>query len=120
MRAAENVHSQRALAIKIEADGRSIYYSGDGSPSPEAVKLAKGCRLIIQESYGIDSKVAGPGHATVIESIEMAEACGAKDLALVHLERSVRREVIIRLKEFNEMARAVNVFLPVPGHRMTV
>ena len=116
--AADNSHSQRDLALRIEAHGKSIYYSGDGKATPESMALAKGSQLIIHEAFHIETEI--PGHGSITGSIDMAKRCEASNLALVHIQRNVRRQVIDRMQQFTHMAGSLNVMVPEPGYRMTL
>jgi len=116
--AADNSHSQRDLALRIDAQGKSIYYSGDGKATPESMALAKGSQLIIHEAFHIETEI--PGHGTVTGSIDMAKRCEASNLALVHIQRNVRRQVIDRMQQFTHPAGSLNVIVPEPGYRMTL
>ena len=116
--AADNSHSQRDLALRIDAQGKSIYYSGDGKATPESMALAKGSQLIIHEAFHIETEI--PGHGTVTGSIDMAKRCEASNLALVHIQRNVRRQVIDRMQQFTHLAGSLNVIVPEPGYRMTL
>ncbi|MBW1716457.1 MAG: ribonuclease Z [Deltaproteobacteria bacterium] len=118
LQAAENSHSQRDLALRIDAQQKSIYYSGDGKPTPESMDLAKGSQLIIHEAFHMESEV--PGHGTVTGSIDMAKRCEASNLALVHIQRKVRRQVIDRMEQFKDLAGSLNVMVPEPGYRITL
>ena len=118
LQAAENSHSQRDLALRIDAQQKSIYYSGDGKPTPESMDLAKGCQLIIHEAFHMESEV--PGHGTVTGSIDMAKRCEASNLALVHIQRNVRRQVIDRMEQFKDLAGSLNVVVPEPGYKITL
>jgi ribonuclease Z len=113
---AETSHSQRDLALRIDAKEKSIFYSGDGKPTPESMALAKGTQLIIHEAFHIETEL--PGHGTVTRSIDMAKRCGASTLALVHIQRKVRGQVIDRMQEFTDLAGQLNVIVPGPGHRI--
>ena len=117
-RAAENSHSQRDLALRIDAQETGIYYSGDGRPTPEGMALAKGSHLIIHEAFHIESDL--PGHGTVIGAIDMARRSGASHLALVHIQRKLRRQVIDRIQEFKESAPSLSLIVPEPGDRITL
>ena len=112
-RAAQNNHSQRDLALRIDGGGRSIYYSGDGRPTPECVALARGSRLIIHEAYHPTTEF--PGHGTVRGCFDMAIKCEAKILALVHIQKDVRQEVIAWLKGAPAFEGSLNVIIPEPG-----
>jgi ribonuclease Z len=111
-------HSQRDLALRINAQKKSIYYGGDGNDTPESMALAKGSKLIIHEAFHIEPGIAG--HGSVTESIEMAQACRTSHLALVHIQRTVRGRVLDKIPWFNDMAGAVKLIVPEPGFRMSL
>jgi ribonuclease Z len=111
-------HSQRDLALRIDAQGKSIYYSGDGKATPESMALAKGSQLIIQEAFSLEAEI--PGHGTVTGSIKMAKECGASTLALVHIQRTVRSQVIDEMQRLTQMAGSLNLMVPEPGFRITL
>ncbi len=117
-KAAINSHSQRDLALRIDVQGKSIYYSGDGKATPESLALAKGSQLIIHEAFHIETEI--PGHGTVTESIDMAKRCETSNLALVHIQRKVRRQAIDKMQQFIHLAGSVNVMVPEPGYRITL
>ncbi len=118
LQSAENSHSQRDLALRIDAQGKSIYYSGDGKPTPESMALAKGSQLIIHEAFHMETDL--PGHGTAIGSIDMAKRCEASNLALVHIQRNVRRQVIDRIQKFTNLSGSLNVIVPEPGYKITL
>ena len=118
LRSAENNHSQRDLALRVEAGGVSMFYSGDGRPTPESVALARGSQLIVHESFHLDREV--PGHGTVVASIDMAMNADAATLALVHIYRGVRQDVLSRVGQLEETARPVKIIIPKPGHRVVL
>lgn len=115
---AENGHSKRDLALRIEGDGTSIYYSGDGKPTAEAIALARGSVLIIQESFEMEIELLG--HGTVKGAIEMARECGARHLALVHIKRERRPVVMAKLKTFQGSKDSLNIMVPEPGTKMVL
>jgi ribonuclease Z len=116
--AAVTSHSQRDLALRIDAQGKSIYYSGDGKATPESMSLAKGSQLIIQEAFSLEAEI--PGHGTVTGSIKMAKECGASTLALIHIQRKVRIKVFDEMERFTQMAGSLNLMVPEPGFRITL
>jgi ribonuclease BN (tRNA processing enzyme) len=116
-RTAENNHSQRDLALRIDFFGKSIFYSGDGRPTPETLALAKGSQLIIHEAFLMETEV--PGHGTVKGSIDMAKRCEAPTLALVHIQRQARSRVVDMIKKFSDSAYPLNVLVPEPGDRVS-
>jgi ribonuclease Z len=116
--AAVTSHSQRDLALRIDAQEKSIYYSGDGKATPESMSLAKGSQLIIHEAFSLEAEI--PGHGTVTGSIKMAKQCGASTLALVHIQRKVRSKVIDEMQRFTQMAGLLNLIVPEPGFSITL
>jgi ribonuclease Z len=113
---AETAHSQRDLALRIDAQGTSIYYSGDGKPTPESMALAQGSQLIIHEAFHMETELVG--HGTVIGSLDMAKRCKASHLALVHIQRNARSQVLDKKQQFADLAGSVNVIIPEPGYMM--
>lgn len=114
---AENDHSQRALAVRIEAD-RVLYYSGDGRPTAAAATLAAGCDLLVHEAFRYAEDT--PSHGSVVACLDFAGRAEAQALALVHVERTVRRlqkPAIIRALEETRTFRA---FLPESGEVVEV
>ena len=86
---AQTGHSHRNLALRLESGQSCLYYSGDGPPSAESEDLAKGCKTLIHEAYTTGQQI--PGHATVSQCLDLARRTGARNLALVHLQREERR-----------------------------
>jgi len=118
LQAAVTRHSQRNLALRIDTQEKSIYYSGDGKATLESMSLAKGSQLMIHEAFAIDAEI--PGHGTVTGSITMAKQCGVSTLALVHIQRKVRSQVIDEMQRFTQMAGSLNLMVPEPGFRITL
>ena len=114
-RTAENNHSQRDLALRIDFHGKSIYFSGDGTATAECMALAQGSQLIIHESFLIDTEIHG--HGTVMGSIEMAKKSRAPNLALVHIHRRERGKVVKTVKKLLGGHANLNVMVPEPGYR---
>ena len=117
-RTAETGHSQRNLALRIDARGKCIYYSGDGKATAESMLLAQGCHLIIHEAFQMETEFAG--HGTVTGCVDMAKRSGASHLALVHIQREARAQVIENLERLRDLAGSVNVMIPEPGERITL
>jgi ribonuclease BN (tRNA processing enzyme) len=107
---AETRHSARNLAVRIEADGAVLCYSGDGAITNASRELARGAGLWVQEAYSFDHSEA---HADVGDVLRSAEQAGVKRVALVHVSRNVRCE---RARLFEAMLSApVLCALPEPG-----
>jgi len=114
--AAENNHSRRDLALKIKDEKNTIYYSGDGSPTTEGLSLSTSCDLMIQESFHPDVEI--PGHATAKGAIDAAIQSSVSNLALVHIERGFRKQVVELIKKRDDIPESLNVFVPEPGDRI--
>jgi hypothetical protein len=50
----------------------------------------------------------------------MARACGARRLALVHIQRDVRRDRFDEIKELASSAEGLEVIIPIPGDRLNI
>jgi ribonuclease Z len=115
---AETGHSSPCLAVRLDHDQTALVYSGDGAPTAATLSLAEGCDLIVHEAFGLDQ--TAPGHGTVKGCIDMAETCRAKALALVHVNRDVRRDhgesILLRLARMKK----TKGFLPEPGDRLEI
>lgn len=103
-------HSEPCLALRLEDDTASLYYSGDGAPSAECLALAWGAGLLVQEAYSVAP--GSPGHGSVEEAAQLARMASPGALALVHLERTLRSD---RLPEVMAALDGAG-YLPEPGH----
>ena len=61
-----------------------------------------------------------PGHGTVIGAVDMAKTCSAGELALVHIHRSIRQQVLSEVQEIKKRAAPLNVSIPEPGDRIII
>ncbi len=112
-RFARNEHSQRDLAVRLQDDDRSIFYSGDGRPTPETLSLARGCDLVIHEAFRLEQET--PGHGTMRECIGFARQASAGALAIVHVQRDERRERYQEIMQELDSVESLHVLLPEPG-----
>jgi ribonuclease BN (tRNA processing enzyme) len=77
-------HTPESLAYRIEAQGRSLVYSGDTDYSEALVDLARGADLLVTEcSFPEGQKVEG--HLTPSLAGRMAREAGVGRLLLTHL-----------------------------------
>lgn len=104
-------HPVPCYAMRIEADGKTLVYTGDGSFKSELIDFSKEADLLLCECnfYGNqDGKQAG--HMTSIEAGELAQQALVKQLCLTHLphygntpklinEASIKYTGIIKLAE---------------------
>jgi ribonuclease BN (tRNA processing enzyme) len=111
-------HPQRNLALRLKTDGKSLFYSGDGRPTSETIALAQGVDLIVHEAFDLSENISG--HGTITACLEMARATRAKRLALVHIQRNVRREKFQEIKELAKFVQDLEVLIPEPGDVVTI
>lgn len=89
LQAAQSEHSTPNFALRLDDGRHTLFYSGDGAPTPETIRLAHGVDLMIQEAYSLENSV--PDHGSIPAALEMAQTAEAKRVALVHVHREVRR-----------------------------
>ncbi|MEU9042780.1 MULTISPECIES: MBL fold metallo-hydrolase [unclassified Kitasatospora] len=72
-------HGMPAFALRAEADGRSLVYSGDTAPCPALTELATGCDLLLceAESPGAAPDTDAPVHPTDAPVHHTPEQAGA-------------------------------------------
>ena len=103
-------HSQPCLSLRLELNGKSIFYSGDGRPTPMTRSLAAGCDIIIHEAY--DFEDSGSGHGSISTCLDFARNCGAKRLALVHMQRNVRIQCADVIANFQRELADIEIMIP--------
>ncbi|MEJ2671975.1 MAG: ribonuclease Z [Deltaproteobacteria bacterium] len=81
IKSAPTNHTEGSLAYRVQAQGRSLVYSGDTDVSDSLVDLARNTDLLVLEAAN-PFKV--PGHLTPAEAGRLAAAAGAKRLLLTH------------------------------------
>jgi len=86
---ADTAHPSPNLAVRIEWNGKTVCYSGDGMFTEASRKLFSGADLLIHEAYSFERM---PAHADIGGLMEMAEQEGVRRLVLVHVQRKLRRE----------------------------
>lgn len=107
-------HPQSALAVRLVADGVSLFYSGDGRATEASRALAAGCDCLVHEAYGLEE--ATPNHGTVGQCLTLAAESGCRRLALVHVAHGVRDRLVRELPPMVESAGLEGrVFLPESG-----
>lgn len=79
-------HPVPAYAIRVEAGGRSLVYSGDTGPTPALVELARGADLALFEASFLTGPANPTGlHMTGRQAAEHAREAGVARLVLTHL-----------------------------------
>jgi ribonuclease BN (tRNA processing enzyme) len=81
IKSAPTNHTQGSLAYRVEAEGRSLVYSGDTDFSDSLVNLARGADLLVVEAAN-PFKV--PGHLTPAEAGRLAAQAGVARVLLTH------------------------------------
>jgi ribonuclease BN (tRNA processing enzyme) len=79
-------HPVPAYAFRLDADGRTLAYSGDTGPSPRLEEIAKGADLLLAEAAFQDGQDNPPHlHLTGSEAAEAAVAADVRRLVLTHI-----------------------------------
>ena len=107
MTASRVPHIESSLAYRIEAEGKTLVYSGDTNYSEAVIELARDADALIIECALPDEQSKRSGHLTPPEVIEIANKSGARRIIVTHLypvcdemsvveriRKSVRAEVI--------------------------
>lgn len=113
---AESSHSAPCLAVRLQHPLGALFYSGDGSPTEATRALARECDLIVHEAFGLQE--TQPGHGTVDSCIDLARRSNAKALALVHMNRNVRRMSLAQVQAKLSALTRIRGFLPNPGEKI--
>lgn len=80
------VHPVESYAIRVEAGGRSLTYSGDTGPTPELAAAASGTNLALFEASFLSTCDNPPRlHLTATQCGELARQAGAERLIATHL-----------------------------------
>jgi ribonuclease Z len=110
---APTLHSVTNFAVRMEADGIAVCYSGDGMFTDESRSLFTGADLLVHEAYSFEES---PVHGDIPRVIAMAAEKQVKRLALTHIQRGLRAAPN---RIFEAMRNAGDwVSLPGPGDRI--
>ena len=85
IRVARVRHPVDAYAIRVEADGQSIVYSGDTGPTASLVELARDADVALFEASFLDGGEQPDVHMTARQSAELAARADVGRLLLTHL-----------------------------------
>ncbi len=110
-------HSPDAFGIRVTTGDYSLYYSGDGKPTLQAVKLIKGCTLVIHEAYS--RLPTNPAHFSIEECLLLAEELHLHNLAIVHCNRSTR-EFLQTATENLAVPTGTKLYIPEDGDCITL
>jgi ribonuclease BN (tRNA processing enzyme) len=79
-------HPVPAFAVRVEAGGRSLVYSGDTAPCDALVELSRGADLALFEASFLEGRPNPANlHMTARQAAEHATAAGVRRLVLTHL-----------------------------------
>ncbi len=79
------VHPVEAYAIRVDAGGHSVVYSGDTAPTRALIDLARGADIALFEASYLDRTGDDGVHLTARQAGEHAAAAGVGHLVLTHL-----------------------------------
>lgn len=83
-------HGIPAFALRVEAAGRSLVYSGDTAPCANLTSLAEGCDVLLCEADSAQPPAEGEQvHHTPEEAGDTAAAARAGRLIVTHVGRSL-------------------------------
>jgi ribonuclease BN (tRNA processing enzyme) len=84
------VHDIPAFAVRVEAAGRSLVYSGDTAPCRSLTELAEGCDVLLCEAESTQAPIDGVQvHHTPEDAGDTATAARAGRLIVTHVGRSL-------------------------------
>jgi ribonuclease BN (tRNA processing enzyme) len=83
LRVAKTLHTNESLAVRIDAGGRSIGYTGDTAPSPLLAELFAGVDLLVGECSFLEPG-HGTAHLTADELAALAAEAEAGHLVATH------------------------------------
>jgi ribonuclease BN (tRNA processing enzyme) len=90
-------HPVEAYALRVEADGGSLVYSGDTGVCDALVALAEGADLFLCEASFMEAKDNPPDlHMTGRQAGEHATRAGARRLVLTHIPPAIDAKQVLR------------------------
>jgi ribonuclease Z len=84
-------HSIPTSGVRVESLGAAAAYSADTAPCPELLGAARGCRALIHEASGPETRkeeLNEAGHTAGAQAGEIAAAAEVATLFLCHFDRS--------------------------------
>lgn len=110
-------HSQPSFCIRVNLGSKALFYSGDGKPTLEAVKLMKNCDVVIHEAYTMSPRM--PSHFSIEECILLAQELEIPQLALLHLSVQTRMQLEENFTT-DELSVTTKMFFPKDGDECTI
>ena len=85
---ARSDHGVLNLSVRLEAQGASCAFSGDGAPSAATEALYRGVDVLFHELYSVRRKL--PGHSTLAELRALADRAGVPRVVVSHHAREYK------------------------------
>ncbi|MCC9624449.1 ribonuclease Z [Thalassospira sp. MA62] len=82
---AKTDHTSPNHALRIDFEGKSFAYSGDGAPTKAAMALYHGVDFLMQECFVADPERLSPGHCDLPSCVALKQACQIKRMGLYHI-----------------------------------
>ncbi len=111
LQATQTIHSQCNYGLLVDDGRHRLYYSGDGRPTQQVRQLVHGCDLALHEAFTLEDTM--PSHGSVSGCLQLMREAKVKQLALIHLERTTRRDQQGAIEQF--LLQQPGLFLPVDG-----
>lgn len=83
LKVAKTPHTEESLAVRVEAEGRAVGYTGDTAAAPELADFFRDVDLLIAECSFVDD-VRGTRHLRADDTARLADASRARHLLAVH------------------------------------
>jgi ribonuclease BN (tRNA processing enzyme) len=83
LRTAKTPHTPESLAVRVEAEGLSVCYTGDTAPSDDLVDLFRGTDVLVAECSFVEDN-RGTKHLVADEVAAMAREAGVGHLVATH------------------------------------
>jgi ribonuclease BN (tRNA processing enzyme) len=83
LRVAKTPHTAESLAVRVEAGGRAICYTGDTSPSDDLVAFFDSADVLVSEVSFVDD-ARGTAHMTADDVSSLASRAGVRHLVATH------------------------------------
>ena len=111
---AKTPHTPESLAVRVEAGGRSVAYTGDTAWSPDLPRFFGGVETLVAECSYIELP-RGSRHLAVAQTATLAREAGARRLVPTHFYFDPDRE---RLAE--RLAAAYDGGIAIAGDGLTI
>ncbi len=107
-------HPGVSHAIRVEAAGKVLCFSGDTGPTPALAEHASGADILLCESTRADLDEPDSGHLSAFDAGAAAAEAGVGHLVLVHLDADRRAQAVAAA----QTAFSGPVTAAVPGLRL--